>query len=187
METCKNTSGASENRKRKWCSLYRVASPTIFRLSAFSVVDPMHNILLGTVKLMISIWKEKTLLSARDFGSIQAQVDCFVTRPDVGRIPHKILSGFSSFTADQLKNWALIYSIIVLKPESDYNCWYVFVQACMLISSRAISQANILHLNDILISFVWCQFLYPKLTSSLPLEGVYVRLWTSYSLLALSL
>ena len=61
----------------------------------FSVVDPMHNILLGTVKLMISIWEEKTLLSARDFGRIQAQVDCFVTPADVGRIPHKILSGFS--------------------------------------------------------------------------------------------
>ena len=82
----------------------------------FSVVDPMHNILLRTTKLMITIWKEKGLLSTQDFGTIQTQVDRFITPPDVGRIPLKIGSGFSSFTADQFKNWALIYSIDVLKP-----------------------------------------------------------------------
>ena len=91
----------------------------------------MHNILLGTTKLMIVIWKEKSLLSTNDFEKIQEQVN-FVTPPDVGRIPHKISSGFSAFTADQLKNWALIYSLVVLKPilpEVHYHCWYIFVQA----------------------------------------------------------
>ena len=51
-----------------------------------------------------------------NFTSIQLHVDCFVTPPDVGRLPNKISSGFSSFTADQWKNWALIYSLVVLKP-----------------------------------------------------------------------
>ena len=81
----------------------------------FSVVDPMHNILLGTTKLMVAIWKEHGLLSPNDFSGIQVHVDRFVTPPDVGRIPNKISSGFSSFTADQWKNWALIYSLVVLK------------------------------------------------------------------------
>lgn len=30
-----------------------------FDTAHFSVIDPMHNILLGTTKLMITIWKEK--------------------------------------------------------------------------------------------------------------------------------
>ena len=32
----------------------------------FSVVDPMHNILLGTTKLMVNLWKENGL-SSNDF------------------------------------------------------------------------------------------------------------------------
>ena len=102
----------------------------------------MHNILLGTTKLMITLWKEKGFLSSSQLTNIQTQVDSFITPPDVGRIPHKLSSGLSSFTADQLKNWTLIYSLVVLKtvlPEVHYNCWYIFVQACMLLCSRAIS------------------------------------------------
>lgn len=30
-----------------------------FDTAHFSVIDPMHNILLGTTKLMVTIWKEK--------------------------------------------------------------------------------------------------------------------------------
>ena len=127
-----------------------------FDSARFSVVDPMHNILLGTTKLMLTIWKEKSLLTTADFEKIQSQVDHFVVPPDVGRIPHKISSGFTSFTADHLKNWALIYSLVVLKPilpEVHYQCWCMFVQASRLLCSRAISQANALRLHDILICF----------------------------------
>ena len=67
----------------------------------FSVVDPMHNVLLGTSKLMVKLWKEKNILSESNFIAIQSQVDQFVSPPDIGRIPYKIASGFSSFTADQ--------------------------------------------------------------------------------------
>ena len=37
-----------------------------FDSARFSVIDPMHNILLGTAKLMITIWKGKGLLSVHD-------------------------------------------------------------------------------------------------------------------------
>lgn len=69
----------------------------------FTVIDPMHNILLGTAKLMTSLWKEKGIITTKDFETIQLHVDKFTT-PDIGRIPYKIASGFSSFTADQWKN-----------------------------------------------------------------------------------
>ena len=66
-----------------------------FDCARFSVVDPMHNILLGTAKLMITIWKEKSIISNQNLDRIQSQVDRFVTPPDVGRIPHQISSGFT--------------------------------------------------------------------------------------------
>ena len=124
----------------------------------FTVVDPMHNVLLGTAKLIITLWKEKNILSKEDFAAIQSQVDQFILPPDTGRIPHKIESGFSSFTADQWKNWVQIFSLIVLKgllPELHYKCWYVFVQACLILCSRAISRESVLKLDGLFIRF--CQ------------------------------
>ena len=127
-----------------------------FDTARFSVIDPLHNILLGTPKRMISIWKEKGYLSTAQLDTIQAQCDRFVVPSDVGRIPHKISSGFASFTADQWKNWTLIYSLVTLRgvlPTNDYNCWRLYVQACSLVCSKAISVDAINQCDRILIAF----------------------------------
>ena len=69
------------------------------------VIDPMHNVLLGTAHHNVSVWKTLGLL---DLKKVQERVDAFVT-PSDGRIPLKIQSGFSLFTADQWRNWTLLY------------------------------------------------------------------------------
>ena len=122
----------------------------------FSVIDPMHNIFLGSAKHTIALWKSLGILSESSNSHIQDIVDRFSTPPDVGRIPHKIASGFSSFTADQWKNWITIFSLVALKeiiPDQHYKLWWVFVQACLLISLRAITHTNVMRLDSILISF----------------------------------
>ncbi len=61
---------------------------------------------------------------------------------DVGRIPRKIASGFSGFTAYQWKNWTTIFSLFCLKGligDKHYDMWSDFVQACIIICSRVIS------------------------------------------------
>lgn len=63
---------------------------------------------------------------------LQEKVNSFVTPDDVGRIPSKIAS-FSGFTADQWRNWILIFSLYSLKeilPYQHYRCWHLFVKAC---------------------------------------------------------
>ena len=62
----------------------------------FCVIDPMHNLLLGTGKHILSVWKALGIIDKHHFSSIQDIVD--------GRIPSKIASGFTSFTAEQWKN-----------------------------------------------------------------------------------
>ena len=124
----------------------------------FTVVDPIHNILLGSAKLLVTLWKDSGILSAGNFDTIQSTIDRFTVPAHIGRIPHKIGSQFSSFTADQWKNWTLIYSIIVLKsilPEQEYRCWCIFVDACHLLCSRAITLDGIMKLDTLLIRF--CQ------------------------------
>ena len=129
-----------------------------FDSARFSVVDPMHNVLLGTAKLVTSLLKEKSILSAANFSTIQSEVDRFIVPPDIGRIPHKIASGFSSFTADQWKNWVQVYSLIVLKDllsEPQYQCWYTFVKACLILCSRAISIDKVNEMDSLFLRF--CQ------------------------------
>ena len=86
-----------------------------FDVIRYTVVDPMHNLLLGTAKHMLSVWISLNLIKKSDFENIQKSVDSFITPSDIGRIPSKILSGFSGFTAEQWRNWTLIYSLGSLK------------------------------------------------------------------------
>lgn len=122
----------------------------------FSVVDPMHNVLLGSAEHIVVLWKENGIIQNTHFTFVQDIVDKFVTPADVGCIPRKISSGFASFTADQWKNWTLIFSQVALKmilPDNHYRCWHAFVMACQLMCSRAISRAGVSEMDCYMMSF----------------------------------
>ncbi len=74
-----------------------------FDTISMCAVDPMHNLLLGTSKHITEIWKKRSILTSKEFAIIQEKVDSFVSPADIGRIPSKISSGFSGFTADHGK------------------------------------------------------------------------------------
>ena len=118
------------------------------------VVDPMHNLFLGSAKhYMKSIFLKNDILSDVDFASIQERIDAFLLPADVGRIPYKINTGFASFTADQWKNWTVYFSMIVLRDHLHtdiYYCWQCFVLACRVLSSKIISVEQ-LKLGDALL------------------------------------
>lgn len=108
------------------------------------IVDPMHNLLLGTAKHITEIWKTMGVVS--DFEVIQRRVDSFVCPADIGRLPFKISSGFSGFTAEQWKNWVIFFSLFALKdtlPGRHYNCWHLFVKVCFLLCRRTVTQAQL--------------------------------------------
>ena len=116
----------------------------------FSVVDPMHNLNLGTAKHVMHIWQNKGILSNSDFNEMENTVSNITMPNDLGRIPPKIGSSFSGFSADQWRNWVTIFSPIALKnllPVDDLRCWLLFVRACCLLGTRivtvdAVSQAD---------------------------------------------
>ncbi len=110
-----------------------------FDVVRHSVIDPMHNLLLGTAKHILSIWVSEGLLDRSHMDVIQSKVDSFVTPSDIGRIPQKIGSNFSGFTAEQWRNWTLIYSLFSLKgilPYKHYDCWLLFVKAACCVGAR---------------------------------------------------
>ena len=122
----------------------------------FGIIDPMHNLMLGTSKHMFSLWLEQSKLSQQDIECIQKQCEKFLIPYDVGRLPLKIGSNFAGFTADQWRTWTTVLSAVVLKgilPERDYTCWILFVNACRLLCSRIITKSNVRTAHDYLTLF----------------------------------
>lgn len=112
----------------------------------YHVVDPMHNLLLGTAKHMMIIWTRREILNSRALSIIEERVESITTPKDIGRLPTKIASSFAGFTADQWKNWTIIFSPVVLKgllPENHLRCWLLFVKACILLCTRTIYRKSL--------------------------------------------
>ena len=69
-----------------------------FNAPRMCVIDPMHNLVLGTSKMMVELWKFSNILTSVNFEAIQSKVDSFVCPSEVGRIPSKISSSFAGFS-----------------------------------------------------------------------------------------
>lgn len=135
----------------------------LLRLPYFDVVrhhliDPMHNLFLGTTKHSMETWKNSGLLSSDKMQLIQDIVDSIVLPPHFGRIPSKIVSGtgFCDLTAEQWKMWTLVYSLYVLQkvlPLEHLKVWELFVEACSLICRPFVRKNMLLEL----MNFSWYQ------------------------------
>ncbi|XP_058880312.1 uncharacterized protein LOC131737148 [Acipenser ruthenus] len=124
-----------------------------FDIVQVHVIDPMHNLFLGTAKHVIEIWKEQGILTDKDMKSIQEKIDDFEVPSDLGRIPNKIQS---SFTADQWKNWTLYFSIPCLTgilPSQHLEIWKLFVKACYLLCSYVMTHEMLVEADPELITF----------------------------------
>ena len=119
-----------------------------------TVVDPMHNLFLGTAKRIVKkVWIERILILSHQFEDIQGKINAFKTPLDVGCIPRKIETGFAGFTADQFKNWTVLFSIPCLKDvlnDDDLECWRHFVLACRVLCQHSLTTTEI-DLADVLL------------------------------------
>ena len=90
-------------------------------------LDPMHNLFEGTAKRVLKkVWlnEQSPLLQKKDAEKIHNTISSFKTPSSIGRLPLKVLSNFSSFTADQWKSWTLWFSLVCVRdllPQPDYN------------------------------------------------------------------
>jgi len=120
-------------------------------------IDPMHNLFLGIAKHHLqSVWIKREMLGDVEFKLIQERVDKMVVPCDIGRLPVKILSGFSSFTADQFKNWVIHYSIIALHgllSSNDIECWRTFVLGSRILCSQSVTTEKVKLADLLLLQF----------------------------------
>ena len=116
----------------------------------------MHNLFLGLAKHTIRTWKDLGILTDTNFSVIQARVDSMNPPPKIGRIPRKIASGFSAFTADEWKHWILIYSLYSLRdlvPIEDYQCWCILVDACAILCQLVITETEVNNAHALIIGY----------------------------------
>ena len=131
------------------------------------IIDPMHNLFLGTAKRFFKkILLARGLLNENPLKEIQARVDSISVPSTIGRIPKKIASAFGGFTAEQWLNWTLVYSLYALRgviPDEDYKCWESFFLACRLLSYPVLSDIVIKKADLPLLHFCRkIEFLYGK-------------------------
>ena len=111
------------------------------------VIDPMHNLFLGTSKQCMEVWTKNNILTKQDLVIIEERMSHMQAPYSIGRLPLKIGSGFSGFTADQWRNWTMSYSPIALRDvlhRDHLQYWLLFVKACNLLSTHYLKKENIL-------------------------------------------
>lgn len=154
-----NTKTEKETRERRLGVRYSVFLQLDYYSSVrMCIIDPMHNLFLGTGKQLIRVWQEKGVLLENQFSKIQQLVDRVEVPSDLGRIPRKIASKFSGFTADQMKNLILYFSILAfydILPTADLECLRKFVLACRILCCKVLKRSDIELADRLLLSF--CQ------------------------------
>lgn len=162
-----NPTRRSELESELGCRFSPLLLLLYFNVIVMNIIDPMHNLFLGTAKKMLFKWIDLNLITKQDMLEIQKKLDAFKVPSDVGRILYKFASNCSGFTADQWKTWTLVFSIYCLKgilPERDLECWRLFVRACRLLCCRSLLRSDVNEADDLLLRFCKeCQSLYgPK-------------------------
>ena len=142
-----NTKSSRSNIEKDYGIRYSVLTELpYFNPIRYHVVDPMHNLFLGTAKRCMQIWINGGILSKDDLFKIERRVEMLKVPHSIGRLPLKISTGFSSFSADQWRNWTICFSPVALKeilPASHLKYWLLFVKACSLLSSRVLKKSNV--------------------------------------------
>lgn len=122
----------------------------------FTVIDPMHNLFLGTAKSMFKLWVEQGLLSKKDIQTMEKRIKEFDVGTGLGRLPHKMSANYGCYTASQWKNWTLVYSLFVLDgllPEEHMRCWQAFVLACKFLTRPVITALELQKADLMLLQF----------------------------------
>ena len=138
-----------------------------FDVIRFCSVDPMHNLFLGSAKYIFKHWATEGILNKRDLEKIEGRIDGLEVPVDIGRLPKVILSNYGSYTAEQWKNWTLVYSLYALKDiltEQHFQRWQSFVLASKYFCKPVLSNDDMIRAHFLLLKFGReCQKLYGNL------------------------
>ena len=94
---------------------------------AIVVVDRIinTNLFLGTSKHVFKLWDKQGIIGKKEMKLLENCIEEMDVPSDIGRLLKKISSNCGSYTAEQWKNWTVIYSMYALKGLLQINIFSV--------------------------------------------------------------
>ncbi|KAG2190839.1 hypothetical protein INT47_005589 [Mucor saturninus] len=146
----------------RWSQLHRLG---YFDLVRGTIIDPMHNLFLGTAKRMMEKWIAGGDINSGQLNDMQQIAKKMTLPASYSSLTAKIGKGFSFMKADEWKSWVLAYSPVLLKDvlnNDKFRNWMDFVDACRLLVKPSLSFEELDDAHDYLEKFCQkCERLYP--------------------------
>ena len=119
------------------------------------IIDPMHNLYLGTAKNMLRIWRNSGIIDKDALRVINDRISQLnvPSNGSFSRLPSSIES-----RAEQWMVWVNYYSLYCLYeqlPSDHFECWRHFVLASRLMSRRSVSKDDTMLADAFLLQFCW--------------------------------
>ena len=149
------------------------------------VFDPMHDLMLVTVKHTFNIWLETGVLSPNQFLLIGEWKRRLKLPSDIGRIPHKLSKAYKSMKSNKWKHWTLVcsmFSLLGIMSQHDLNIWCLFVNDCHILCRQVIilNETDEAHkLLNIFCDHFQQEYGTENCVANMTFEGLYKRLWFS--------
>ena len=156
LEHCKTKRERLDKELQLGCRYSELLKLPYFNPVRHLLIDPMHNLFLGTAKYVTQkIWIGTQLLQKQQLDTIHKRLQQVNVPMHIGRLPSRIDSG-ATFTAEQWMNWTIYFSIYCLHgllSASEIECWRHFVLACKRLCKRSISNDDITVADGLLLQF----------------------------------
>ena len=169
----------------RWSPLCRLK---YFKRSRQVLLDPFHNLYLGTCKRMMELWRRllnpttrKPLLTKDHFAEMQREAELIELPPGFEISKSKIGGHFAFMKGAEWRTWVLALSPILLKnrlPPQHLKIWLKFVRANKLLAGPSITANEIDRAHMLLKQFCaeceelyGCQEITPNMHSHLHLRS----------------
>lgn len=157
IQKCKTKSEATKLSKQYGINYFStLLELDYFDIVRFCSIDPMHNLFLGTAKYVFKHWVSEGYLNKQQLQTIENRIEEMEVPVEIGRLPKAISSNYGSYTAEQWKNWSLIYSLHALKDilsDQHFKCWQTFVLACRYLCKPVLCPDDIARADMLLLKF----------------------------------
>ena len=146
--TCSSKTERQRKESELGCRYSSLLQLPYFDVVRMLIIDPMHNLYLGTAKHMLcKIWVRADIVDSKTLELINERILLLVIPPEIrfSRLPAH-MEHASSLTAEQWMLWVNYYSIYCLHeliPSQHLECWRVFVLASRLLCKSRLTSDDI--------------------------------------------
>ena len=156
LNKCKTKTERERMESKFGCRYSELLRLPYFDPVRMLVLDPMHNLFLGTAKhITQKLYIGSGIINRSKLDIIHKRIQSVKVPVNIGRIPSAIETG-ATFTAEQWMNWTLYFSVYCLHgllSNEDMECWRHFVLACRKLSRQSISYDDITVADELLLQF----------------------------------